>query len=379
MIAPTLFLGIGGVAIHWDFAFGSALLGGLAFAAWRASLPKMLRGTVRCEPDQLSIHDDHGGFRIYATNVADGYAVADPPGVALTLRDGRTMRAWDLPDLAPSDVLTALGVDPARTIFRVTLRTTVGPSVRGLLVFLASCSAAFFADMLYLDALYVWGLLLAPFMIWYVVFRRTQAVIGIDGIRVENGPFRRFIGYHAIARAELGDASTQSSDASSVSAASATLALHRSNSNATPIKLPILGLPSGERQELVARIRARIVTASGTAAAVLALERRGRTVEQWRRDLASEQGLQTDYRSVPLEHERIEAVLQNPHSTLEHRIGAAFFLVAKDSEIAKARIRVAASTLADPHSRAALAATLEDESVAQSRAITRGLKRNTRA
>lgn len=144
------------------------------------------------------------------------------------------------------------------------------------------------------------------------------------------------------------------------------VALHRGDLELTRldgerVRLRAARLADDERGRLRARIEAGIAAASGPRLArAELLAREGRTLQEWRRDLAH---LVVDegYRQRGLSVEEAEAVLAAPRAPAEERVGAAFALAASRQPRAHERIRAAASTCHDRRLRAALLETTVDE------------------
>ncbi|MBW2526316.1 MAG: PH domain-containing protein [Deltaproteobacteria bacterium] len=91
------------------------------------------------------------------------------------------------------------------------------------------------------------------------------------------------------------------------------------------------------------------------------LDRRQRTMAQWREDLDQAVNDDVGYRRQPLSRDDLEAILAAPSTTTERRIGAAFALQALDGEEATPRIRIAAESCAEDQTRKALLRIAEQE------------------
>ena len=80
------------------------------------------------------------------------------------------------------------------------------------------------------------------------------------------------------------------------------------------------------------------------------LDRNGRTIAQWRADLATLLG-GTGYREQVIDRARLEAVFADPATPLERRVGAALALAHDDPAATPTRVRVVAEGNAHPSER----------------------------
>jgi hypothetical protein len=81
------------------------------------------------------------------------------------------------------------------------------------------------------------------------------------------------------------------------------------------------------------------------------LDRNGRTIAQWRADLASLVGHAAGYRVQVIDRARLEAVFADPATPLERRVGAMLALAHDDPAATPTRVRVVAEGNADPLER----------------------------
>lgn len=89
------------------------------------------------------------------------------------------------------------------------------------------------------------------------------------------------------------------------------------------------------------------------------LERGGRAVEDWRRALSS-LVRERDYRAAAVAPGDLVDVAQSASARVEHRLAAALALGASPTEeSARARVRVAAASCANPRLRVALTAAVD--------------------
>ncbi|MDB4929720.1 MAG: hypothetical protein JWM10_2204 [Myxococcaceae bacterium] len=95
--------------------------------------------------------------------------------------------------------------------------------------------------------------------------------------------------------------------------------------------------------------------AAEKAAAVALLDRQGRPVAEWRAAMAGVLRRHGGYRSAALDRGRVEALLADPSTPVERRLGAAMVMAQAGDDDGRTRVRVAAEVVADPGARAALA------------------------
>lgn len=91
--------------------------------------------------------------------------------------------------------------------------------------------------------------------------------------------------------------------------------------------------------------------AAASADPLAALDRNGRTVAQWRADLAALAAASPGYRDAVIDRARLEALVADPATPLERRVGASLALAHAAPEAAPTRVRVAAEANVDPAER----------------------------
>src|SRR5262249_7910937 len=113
------------------------------------------------------------------------------------------------------------------------------------------------------------------------------------------------------------------------------------------LDLRVEGLTSDELQRLLERLHLEIAAhrAAGAAADLEALDRRGRSVPEWRKALSGLLARGGGYRGSPVTREALSAALDDVAATPERRIGAALLLV-EDAGM-KSRIAAIAAASAD--------------------------------
>jgi hypothetical protein len=337
----------------------AALLG----IAAHFSRERLRPGAIEIADSVLRVTVGGTSREVPRSHIAQGFTVPAQNGAALELSDGgRIVLAGLSPPATPDRVLELLGVGPETRALSVPLRELIGPFVRGLLAWAATC--AFVGGLL---ASVVGPIGLVAGMIFasaltYVLQRgygRPRLVVGADGIRVERFMNRTFVAYDRIERVEtlwLGGAGASSGHPQPY------LRVHLKPDRGWA--LPALVLPFvGQSQAMVdafaERVRRGIASYGRDAGArVDALSRGGRSLRDWRADVAR---LTTGgFRDAALQPSDLERVLLDGSAPGEQRIGAALALRTTDPELAAQRIRVAAETCADARLRVALEATLED-------------------
>jgi hypothetical protein len=277
----------------------------------------------------------------------------EPQTLVLVL-DDRTLIELALRNATASDVLAALGWDPARRTLRAVLRGAFGAFTQGFLTFVFGMWPA---TALWQHVLGVgWNGLLAALATCAVVsalvvrlFARPRLVIGGDGIRIEGGLGGRFIPYADIARVL---ASAHGADEAS-NAIVLTLRTGKS------VVLPTVAQEHEQVAALVRRIEAgRAAVETQGAGLARVLDRNGRSLDAWRAELAALGARQGGFRDAPVSADLLERELRDATAPAERRVAAAVALKALDPD--DRRVRVVVDTSADEDVRAALEAACED-------------------
>jgi hypothetical protein len=358
-------------------------LSGLLFlaAAMRARrLPLLFRGAVYVHQGRLWVQPSQAavsGVKLTARSfplddVAQGFWES-PDRVHLVLRGGETVVARAA--RADGDrLLHAAGVSPADRVLRVPLvsaaaRIPAGPSLAGVVLgalFLFGVPMIVFSaervrDFARHSAGRSWSELVAIAVLLAILgalgaavsllIRRREAVLGTDGVQFRGAIRRRFYPYASLVAAEPHPRGVR---------------LDRRRGR--PVVLPSgrVFTPEGEvyRDVLLERIRAGIAGGGGAGLAQVdldRLERRGRTLDAWRNDLASLLGEHEDYRKRGLSAADLGAVIEDAGAPVERRVAAAVALGARRPDEARRRVRIATQAAVDDDLRLALERAAEGE------------------
>jgi hypothetical protein len=127
------------------------------------------------------------------------------------------------------------------------------------------------------------------------------------------------------------------------------------------------GVFTERRDMILARIREAWQThrARGPGADVATIVARGtRSLEEWKRALATLEAADAGYRQAALREEDLWRVVEDPRASEDARAAAALLLRKGLDEPGKARVRVAAEATASPKLRVALEASISDDDAA---------------
>ncbi len=195
--------------------------------------------------------------------------------------------------------------------------------------------------------------------LWLAVRNGSRRiVVGDDGVRLVRAPMTRFVPFADLSSVEAARALNVRGKSGRPEDDHYYPIVRLSIAGSAPLELPMVGAPEELGLRVVARIQEGIATARRTQPR-RTLDRDGRSVTEWRAALAND--VQSgNFRERALTPEALDAVLADPMSRAEDRVGAALALRATDTEGAPERIRVAASTSANPRLRVALDAVAED-------------------
>lgn len=184
-------------------------------------------------------------------------------------------------------------------------------------------------------------------------FGPPRVQVGRDGVSVRRGARAWFASFEEI---------------SHVSMRGYSLVLHLRDGSERVISG--LGTRASRRQALGDRIAAGVLEAHAPrdlSARLTALDRNGRTIEEWSAALRDVLTEREAYRSTGLTRDEVVAALEDPHATPDRRIGAAYALSFADKEQTSQRVRVAVETIAHEPVRVALSraadGALDEESV----------------
>lgn len=344
-----------GVVVGLGLSFVSALLTTTA-VGWK--------GPVRVAADAAGLRFDSGAAErsIPLAEIRSGLVLSDlRVRVELRLRRGRVLEVHVAREEEGARLLAALGIGPTERRVAVPLGSVLRELVAGcfglpaFMILWLVVIAALFEPLTGSSGPVVAWFALTVLSTWLLrrAVRRTQVVVGTDGVRVERPFSTVWLPYAEIDSVERRDDR---------------LLLVRRGSDG-----PVV-LRTGEAltETLAQRIRdAHEGFAGGTAPrGADALERRGRDLALWREDLRKL--LAGDgYRAMGLTPEDALHTLDDANAPRDRRVGAALLLRVAGYPEAQEHIRVAAGTTADDALRAALASAAEDEidDVALARAL----------
>jgi hypothetical protein len=302
----------------------------------------MRSGAVAVDGSALRLETIGGTEVVPGEELAAGWEVP-PDGVLLRLRSGDEVHI-ELPD--PGELLGALGLGWRAS--ETSLRGPIGPFTTGFVTWFAIFLTTLIAGAVFRMhdlALSTLPVSVAAGIIAGRKFGRPRVVVGTDGVRVVGRLRRRFVSYADIASAEPHG--------------SRGVVLYLANNGW--LALPMLDQSKMQSDALLHRIREGMRKCSAERAAPLeALARGGRTIAAWRADLHMLLRAKRHFRSASISHEQVEAVLDDPSAPADARVGAAMALPGeRDESDVRARIRIAAASVADPLLRAALEAADE--------------------
>lgn len=273
----------------------------------------------------------------------------DQGEVELQLRNGDVVTTSVRSHAEGLAVLDAAGVDASRRALTMRLGgALVNLGIASLALIPGACVATVVAlaamDVVALPSAAA-GFLLFALMTLSVplalsLFAPPRVQVGNDGVSVHGGFRRWFVSFDQL-------------DAVELRATSVLLRLR----DGSVRSIFSAGTGGARLRSLVARIEAGIADARGPrdlSARLTALDRNGRTFEAWTaalRDLVHDRD---DYRHTGLTRQEIEAALDDPHASVDRRIGAAFALAQGDPRAASERVRVVVETVANEPARVAL-------------------------
>ena len=318
---------------------------GLALMASVATAAGALLAQLACwigpfARGRLSVREDgvwSSGLRsrfIARDDIAAAWVLREPAGasVELRLRNGDVFSAATATMDEATAVLDAAGVDPARRALRMPLGGAAANLGVGLAVLLHPPSAAlgFLVISLFIAFVVAAVQLLAPPLV----------AVGSDGLSVGDGRRAWFVPFDEIGAVEYGRGDL-------------TLRLRDGRVR----RISTLGTREARREALFARITAGVEAARAPldlSTRLTALDRNGRSVEEWRASLRQLAEARDGYRQTGLSRDEVEAALDDPRSGPDRRIGAAYALAAMDPGAASTRVRVVAETVAHEPVRIAL-------------------------
>jgi hypothetical protein len=311
----------------------------------------------------------------------------EPDQVHLATRSGETLVAR-APDAASGErLLHACGVTAAERVLRVPLasatsRVLGGTVFAGLALTFVFITVVFGGMVLAfgareivthpnlrnLSTFFITNALLAPVLGlgWGLVraMRRREAVVGADGIvfrRVRRSLFIPYTSVTSVTRHPRG-VRVERRDGPPI-----VLPTQGAESRPLPTLAPAPGHASGaeaEREVLYGRIVQAMAARDEGALAhpdLERLDRRDRSLAQWREELRKLLDEQADYRRARLTTTDLARVIEDAGAPAERRIAAAVALASAEPEEARRRVRIAVDACADDELRRALESAAEGE------------------
>ena len=347
-LVGALVAGVGMALVGIAGAYVGALVGALL-------LPLALRSGVRHLPaSELIVEPDAVRLPALArtlrpADVRSAYEVPSERGLVLDLTDG-TALFLRFAEHRFERVAAVLGVAPAQRTLVVPLRRMLGAFTLGLVTFIASLLAA--GLLAIIAAILISGtaafvvIAALPILATILVVRRFGAPrveVGTDGVRVLGLWRQTFVAHRDVLRVNHARTPGAHGGASVVIERATGAAVH----------LPLVAATSDRIEGLVQRLEtASAITAR--ARAIDALGRNGRPLDTWRAGAQALATRETSFRDAPVTREDLEALLKDPTSPAEQRVGAAMAVRAMVGDAGRARVRVVASATADEHLRVAL-------------------------
>lgn len=392
LVAPWMPVVIGTLAgVGWLVGLGSATgLMGLFLApllALAAPLVAFVQSrapaTVGVENGDLVILQDHRSTRIARSQIEGGVVVPSKkkPRLEVFLRDGDLVRIAIDDEATGEALLDELDIGARERRVRIEL----ADDSRKLLVMIPRLAFTVFLWFMILGMIIQpykeamgealpavffgpWlACMVGTFLLWQRLARPPSIEVGSDGVTLARALGERFIAYANISdvwahgkQVFLRDHSGKVTGASGGLAAKG----REHGSHASPTALAAV--------HRIEHARRASEGASVVAQLASKLDRAGRPVDIWRKEIANVLGSSAAYRSASLGSEDVEKILADAAAPPDRRIGAAFAL--KDAGVpgAPERIRIAAALTANEELRTALERVAEHdaEREAEAEAIT---------
>ena len=334
-----------GLALMASVATAAAALAA-QLACW---IGPLARGRLAVTPAGVAVTGLRDRF-IARDDIDAAWILHEPQSaqIELRLRNGDVFNATTTPEAATA-VLDAAGVDAARRALRMplgsaaaTLGLTLGASLP------ASCLAAVLGDglgvALHIPSAVVGFLIIglfAAFVLAAVLSLAPPAVaVGSDGLSVGEGRRAWFVTFDEVVAATHGPGA---------------ITLHLRDGRLR--RISTLGTSEARRAALHARIATGLEAARAPldlSARLAALDRNGLSAADWGASLRRLADARDGYRQTKLSRDEVQSALEDPRSSPERRIGAAFTLAAMDAGLAGTRVRVVAETVAHEPVRIAL-------------------------
>ena len=305
------------------------------------------RGVIRCDRNDLVI-ERRLTRTIPLADVEAGFVVPtrNATSVELHLKGGGVIDVRVEGPAEAAALLRAARVDVARQRCRIQLvdqnaRLFIALATAGALAYCSIPALGILAVVIRGEtAALVWASLLA--LTTLLALRATalpELTIGTDGISFKRGFRETFMAFEELAEirpAGLG-------------------ILVRYRDGRTKTIFSPAGIGPERFEAMMLRIReAMAARAQGRQPALELLDRRGRSVREWRAALTEVAKRGTSYRDVGISIDDLEAVIGSPDATPERRLAAAVALRAAAHPAATSLIRVAAAQCASQRLRVAL-------------------------
>jgi hypothetical protein len=366
------------------YAMGAASIGAMGVAASRRR-PRTSAATVEIRAGALSVvsgdvASSFGPMEVPLTDIVQGWE--EPSEVRFTTRAGETLVIRTRGATEGERLLRAAGVSANKRVLRVPLASAASRAPGGKapigVVLGAGAVHSFIALAALAERIHAFtgaapllraGVGLVAALVATVglafAFRRREAVVGTDGILVQNSLRRRLIRY-----ADLESAVPDTRGVVLELQDGRRALLPTLGAEESPLRPELPGPEEpvtdaeARRGALLARIH-QAMTAPGDAGEVWAsleqLDRRGRPFAAWREDLARVLAHPTDYRTVGIGASDLGGVIEDPGAPAERRIAAALALASAQPDEARKRTRIAADACADEALRRALERAAEGE------------------
>ena len=348
---PFVLLGL--TAVILGRRHGAAVVGARTVGA---------RGSLVVGGGGVEVALDAGGAGMAWEGVVAGWTETfrDREEVVLETRSGTLVRAAVEGAAQAREVLRAAGVAPEQRAIAIKLGVGETRGTRAILIFMAMLlgPVAAILVLVFLLSLFVWSgasgvalviggiAALAVTGLWLVVrpLVTTTVSIGTDGVVIQRLGRRRFVP-RAVLRA--------------VEGREGEVVILREKIE--PIRLRTSG--RAEAAAVIVRIREALAsTGDGAVAPQLdRLDRHGRSVADWLRDLRALGAAPGGYRDAALDRRALLDVVEDGRAPAERRIAAAAALSGTPEHDVRARVRVAAQACVDARLREAIERAAEGE------------------
>lgn len=305
-----------------------------------------------------------GGRLIPRDAIESAWTLREPDGtrVELGLRSGDVFTTTAATAEEANALLDAAQVDPSRRALRMPLggaAMSIGVGLASAIpaACVSSITAVLAEGLLHLPSAAMGFLMFALFtvLVGGAVRLLSPPVVSVgrDGLSVSGGYSSWFVAFR-----DVGDVIYGRNEL--------TLLLRDGRVR----RISTLSTTVARREALHARIAAGVEALRAPpdlSTRLAALDRNGRTAEEWRKALGELSLARDDYRHTGLTRDEVQAALDDPATSPERRVGAAYALAAMDQTQGPTRVRIAAETVAHEPVRAAMeraaGGELDDDSV----------------